>query len=131
MTHYNGTRKDYAASLGLAKPGKGRMSREAHEAVDKAIADGMTFNDYRVAVRPSEDAPKVIVGPNEEANVYADAFYRYERDQEFTYSADGKAYVISGKPACMNCGYSLVGHTCNDPVVLTYHGVQSVKPKGE
>lgn len=37
------TRKEYAISLGLAKPGRGRMSKEAHEAIQKAIADGMVF----------------------------------------------------------------------------------------
>lgn len=136
MTQYKGTRKDWAVEHGFAKPGKGRMSREAHAALEKVIAEGMTFTDYRVAVRASgtskgsEEAPKVI-GPNEEANVYADAFMRYELDQQFTYNVDGKAHVINGRGVCRECGYSLVGHTCNTPVVLTQHGWQAVKPKGE
>ena len=132
--HFNGTRKDYAASLGLAKRGKGRMSLEATAAVNKAIADGMTFSDYRIS-KASPDAAGPVVekaGPQDQTeNVYADAYMRYEMDQEFTYSVDGKAYVISARPACMTCGFSLVGHTCSDPVVLTYHGAQRVKPKGE
>lgn len=138
--HFNGTRKDYAHSLGLANKGKGRMSREAHAAIDAAIAKGMTFNDARPASpvlskskahngpdKPKDDGPK-----DEVQNPYAEAFYRYPRDQRFTYDdPKGKRVVIAGKAACMNCGYSLIGHTCNDPVVITYHGQQSVKPVGE
>lgn len=48
MTVFEGSAKDYAASLGLAKPGKGRMSREATEAVAKARAEGMTFSKEAV-----------------------------------------------------------------------------------
>ena len=44
MTVFEGSAKDYAASLGLAKPGKGRMNKEATEAVAKARAEGMTFS---------------------------------------------------------------------------------------
>lgn len=139
-SYFNGTEKDYAVSKGLAKAGKGRMSLEAKAAVADAKANGMTFRGKATVAVIRGSAPTgptvskddtAPVQVEAEQNVYADAFYRYSRDQEFTYDVDGKAYVISGKGACMNCGYSLIGHTCNDPVVLTYHGAQSVKPKGE
>jgi hypothetical protein len=40
------TRREYAASLGLAKPNtRGRLSKEAHEAIAKAEAEGMVFTD--------------------------------------------------------------------------------------
>lgn len=39
------TRKEYAISLGLAKPGRGRMSKEAHAAIAQAEADGMVFDN--------------------------------------------------------------------------------------
>lgn len=55
------TRREYAASLGLAKPNtRGRLSKEAHEAIAKAEADGMVFTDNAKAkpvVLDSEGQP--------------------------------------------------------------------------
>lgn len=46
------TRREYAASLGLAKPNtRGRLSREAHAAIDKAEQEGMVFTD---AAKPAK-----------------------------------------------------------------------------
>lgn len=39
------TRKEYAISLGLAKPGRGRMSKEAHAAIAEAEARGQVFDE--------------------------------------------------------------------------------------
>ena len=40
------TRREYAASLGLAKLGvRGKLSRAAHEAINKAVSEGMVFSD--------------------------------------------------------------------------------------
>lgn len=47
------TRKEYAVSLGLASPGRGRMSKEAHEAIRAAEAEGMVFAD-KAAPKPVE-----------------------------------------------------------------------------
>jgi hypothetical protein len=131
---FNGTEKDYAISLGLAKAGRGRMSLEAKKAVQEAKKGGMVFRTkgaptatVMVAKKPSKDTEKTVT-EEVEVNQYADAFYRYDRDQMFSYTHNGKTYKINGKGACMNCGYSLVGHTCNDAVVLTYHGAQKVTP---
>lgn len=41
------TRKEYAVGLGLAKPGRGRLSKEAWEAIHAAEADGMQFADKK------------------------------------------------------------------------------------
>jgi hypothetical protein len=48
------TRKEYAISLGLAKPGRGRMSKEAHEAISQALADGYVFAEGS-SVTPIEE----------------------------------------------------------------------------
>jgi hypothetical protein len=132
--HFNGTEKDYAISLGLAKAGRGRMSLDAKKAVQAAKKNGMTFRikgaptaTVTVVSKPQKDS-EAPVTEEKEVNQFADAFYRYDRDQMFAYKHEGKTYKINGKGACMNCGYSLVGHTCNDPVVLTYHGAQKVSP---
>lgn len=53
-----GTRKDYAISLGLATAGRGRMSREALAAVEKAIAEGYIFDDMPGTTKPTSKPRK-------------------------------------------------------------------------
>jgi hypothetical protein len=130
------TRREYLISKGLAKPTRGKLSREALAEIDRAIReDGMQFSDLQdrpvVVKRAKPDRPKDANESVTDENKYAAAFMRYPLDQEFTYTHEGKTYTVSARLACMPCGYSLVGHMCNDPVVLTYHGAQSVRPKGE
>lgn len=45
-----GTKREYAISLGLAQPGRGKLSKLAHEAIDKAIQQGMVFGDSSTPV---------------------------------------------------------------------------------
>lgn len=131
--------KDYAVSLGLAKPGRGRMSLAAREAVEAAIAKGYVFEGYVSRARPDKPQKSVSVSvpkpaePKDTAegiNMYADGWYRYDSDQEFAYDDDaGKSHIINGKAVCMTCKFSLVGHKCQSPVVLTRHGVRHVRLK--
>lgn len=62
------TKREYAISLGLAKPGKGRMSRAAHDAINAAIADGMIFDEPVIsepkAKATVERKAPVIKAPN-------------------------------------------------------------------
>lgn len=63
MTVFEGSAKDYAATLGLAKPGKGRMGKDALEAVAKARAEGMTFSKEAakpVKVKVTSDKPETV-----------------------------------------------------------------------
>jgi len=39
--------REYCVSLGLAKPGKGKLSKEAHAAIQIAIKEGHVFEDYK------------------------------------------------------------------------------------
>lgn len=39
--------REYAISLGLAKPGKGKLSKAAHAAIQLAIDTGQVFDDYK------------------------------------------------------------------------------------
>jgi hypothetical protein len=43
------TKRDYLISLGLAKPGRGRFSKEATAALEAALASGVTFDEPVVA----------------------------------------------------------------------------------
>ena len=120
-------RKEYAVSLGLATAGRGRMSREALEAIEKARAEGMTFDDDAPApvkrektVKVSEKRPvrAAVTHTRETDGVMADTSLRYPLDQQFKGTdSNGKTHIVSGKNAC-TCGYSLVGHICNEPTAL-------------
>lgn len=123
------TKREYAASLGLAIAGaRGRMSREAHAAILKAEGEGMVFSDpspVTVAVKaPKEKKNKAPKEKRETpeggdgAGVMADTFYRHPLGTMFKgFDSNGKQHIVSGANACQ-CGYSLVGHTCNFPTAL-------------
>lgn len=58
------TRREYAASLGLAKPNsRGRLSLEAHAAIEAAEANGMQFKDSKPAAKPKPEPVKVTPAP--------------------------------------------------------------------
>lgn len=66
------TRKDWAISQGLANPGRGRMSREAVAAIEKAMADGMHFSDEERHVF-QKDRTRVVGGTTAKATRKATA----------------------------------------------------------
>ena len=120
-------RREYAASLGLAIAGaRGRLSREALDAIEKARAEGMTFDDDDAAPRtPSkprekrEAAPKTSKAKNDGGEAFTKEETRYPIDSKWAgYDSKGKKHIVSGRTVCKNCGYSICGHTCNNPVAL-------------
>jgi hypothetical protein len=131
------TRRDYLASLGLAKPGRGKFSNEAKAALEKAIANGMEFSDGTPAVKPvkpkatedTDSAPKGVLPEN--AEVILSNEHRYY-GKRWHAEVDGKRIEVSEKSACGNCRYSLIGHVCNDPMVISPkgYGFVSVVPSG-
>lgn len=53
------TPREYLVERGLAKPGKGKFSKEAHEALAKAKAEGIVFDE---PIKPAPK-PKAANGP--------------------------------------------------------------------
>ena len=121
-----GTKREYAISLGLATPGRGRLSREAHAAIDKAIAEGMTFSDatpkpvvQRAPKTAREPQRRAVVVEGESQTTMADVHYRYDVDQLFVgVDSHGKKHTVNARQVCRNCGYSLTSHICHNPEVL-------------
>lgn len=113
-------RKEYAVSLGLATPGKGRMSREALAAIDKARAGGMTFDDDAPTpvktpktVTVTEKRPVAVRRePVESNNIMGDVMLAYPLDQTFTGYDDGKKVTVNSAAVCRNTGYSICGCHC-------------------
>jgi hypothetical protein len=133
------TKREYAASLGLAVAGaRGRLSREAHAAIAKAEAEGQVFDDVTVTV--STRAPKtpkpvsVRQEPVVSVGVAGDVKQRYTMDQLFVgIDSAGKKHTVNARQACFNCRYSLTSHFCNEPKVLIGSPLEwiAVRPKGE
>lgn len=123
------TRREYAISLGLAQPGRGRLSRDANAACDKAEAEGMVFESSTpVSTRPN---PKVVTSGMSAAQMAAEEKERKAQrvvqeipelaSKPFTgkFEAtlpDGKRKALSERTACQ-CGASLVYCRCKTPTV--------------
>lgn len=90
------------------------LAREAHAAIDQAIAEGHTFGDVKGGEEKSKDI-KVGAAASEQS-------FSPTPDPNFTgdwkYIHDNKVYTMSGKAACFNCGVSLMYHSCSSPRAL-------------
>lgn len=122
------TKRDYAISLGLAKPTRGRMSREANAAIAKAEAEGMVFTDSRStapvktdsssgdsAAKPVKDSVRAtgtFTGPTP-SQLFDGGWYVVEGD---------KVTQLSGKEVCRTCNNSLDWHRCASPTFPAWNG---------
>src|SRR5665647_1128847 len=123
------TKREFAISLGLAQPGRGRLSREANAAIDLAAAGGRVFEGPTASVAK----PKVAkvkggvfakpvrqvtqVEDDEQFNVQ-DALYPNEQTWR---SEDGQ--ILNGRQVCSPCGFSLQYHRCSNPSAVVSPGV--------
>ena len=123
------TEREYLHSIGLTKAptGRGRFSREAHAALAKARANGMEFKSNAPVAGPKrivKSSPKSeIVKSTSTETGFMDGFLRYGKmDMTFTgVDSKGRTHVVSGRNAC-SCGFSLVGHICDNPTSLVGGG---------
>lgn len=119
------SKREYLVGLGLAKPGRGKFSNAAKEALAKAEAEGMKFSDNSVpAIRPTEKptgnsdepAAPVRIDPRESAYIFPSDF-RFPEAEYKAVGTDGKTYSM--RECCNTCMVSLTNHACNSP---TIHG---------
>lgn len=117
------TRREYAISLGLATPGRGRMSREAHAAIEKAEAEGQVFSDPKPVTKAEKiqaresarPAPRktVVQKPVQESAVVERKPFTGKFE---ALMPDGKRKAVSERTAC-RCGASLCYCLCSTPTV--------------
>lgn len=135
------TAREYLVERDLAKPGRGKFSKVAHAALEKALAEGVKFSDYPKAGKPApvkSTAPKVekAVGQKSEtkpantgkaiAEILFEDEYRYpEKEYRAVSFNDGKKVIHSMREVCTNCGQSLVMCSCGAPTL--YGGRIKVK----
>ena len=110
------TRREYLVELGLAKATRGKLSKDAHAAIDKAIAGGMQFSDMQdrpvVIKRVKKDVPQ-----EEDAfNKYADGLIVYRNfDTQFKgVDSKGKTHKVTARSICFNSSYSIAGCACGN-----------------
>lgn len=129
--------RDYLVKHGLAKPGRGKFSNAAREALARAVEKGESFDDFpnkaTTVVKPTgAPKPKVKAAPVESAEVYDIPEYRYP---ETMYRAieirNGKRIERSMREACNGCGLSLVVCWCSTPRIVAHDGGGSVPVKIE
>lgn len=117
------TRRDWLVEKGLAKPGRGKFSTLAKQALVEARLLGIAFSDEVVTetVKPTGETETVVKSkPKAEPTAWKSPDeYRYP---EATYIAhqmqDGKKVSVSLREACQTCGLSLCDHRCHTPIVL-------------
>lgn len=120
----NMTKREYAVSLGLAKPTRGRMSSAAKEAIAKKEAEGYVFADPSptpsTAAPVTADAPAAPVPPDPRDSLYIyPSDFRYPEEEYVAVAkVDGKRTVFSVRECCNTCGCSLTNHMCNTPSIL-------------
>jgi hypothetical protein len=117
------TRREYAISKGLATPGRGRMSREAHAAIEKAELDGMVFTDPKPVTKADKIATREAARPAPRKTVVQTPVQENDTlvSKPFTGKFEakmpgGKRKAVSERTAC-TCGASLCYCLCSPPTV--------------
>lgn len=117
--------KEYLLSIGAIKEvGRGRLSKENIELCKQGAAKGISIQGYSISTsKPDADGVTETLVKKEEVSSgvkeVIEPFYRYGEAGVNTHEAvtsDGRVYNL--RQACI-CGYSLSGHICDDPQILT------------
>lgn len=116
------TRREYAASLGLAKAGaRGRLSREANAAIEKAMSEGVEFSDVELGKNPNGNVKVVVVKRPGHDVVDIPEYFR-DIDHEVYELVDGKRVHRAMSCVCLNDGVSLVLCHCDEPRITSRDG---------
>lgn len=120
--------RDWLVARGLAKPGRGKFSGEAHKALAKAVSEGERFSDY-----PKDSATKIPAGSSTAKNpaknsatknptknlgmpdILLPQDFRYPEKGWVARGADGKVYTV--RECCNTCRVSLTNHGCDNPTI--------------
>lgn len=116
--------REYLVSKGLAKAGRGKFSNDAKAELQRAMAAGMVFDDYKptgrvVTVRPKVEVVKTPKEKAMESDYISPSDFRFpESEYVAVYFEGGKRKTVGMREVCSNCGYSLTNHGCNAPTIL-------------
>lgn len=117
------TEREWLVEKGLAKPGRGKFSNAAKEALAKAKAEGVEFKSTGpkppvIAERgvSKEDAAK----PAGLSDYLWPSDFRYPEAEYVAVARDenGKRVLHSMRECCNTCRVSLTNHGCDNPTIL-------------
>ena len=119
------TRREALIAAGLAKPGRGKFSREAMAWLETERANGTKFSDDSAApvVSAKKGPTKNSDAPSKNTeNGFVDyvfpSDFRFPENEYVAFAREGNKKVFySMREACNNCMVSLVNHGCNSPVI--------------
>jgi len=117
--------KEWLAERGLAKLGKGRISQAGHDALAKAVSEGIKFEDYPKTKIVTTESVKVggrvhkhkvtrYESPATDIVEIAPYHYNYDTHRVWEENDSGKRIERSLKEVCSNCRVSLVQCYCYD-----------------
>ena len=119
------SKREYAASLGLAKAGaRGKFSNAAKEAIAKAEAEGMKFSDVSTGPVSKPTGKPTVNSAGSESDQRTDprdslyvspSDFRFPEGEYKAVGTDGKTYSM--RECCNTCQVSLVNHACNAPTI--------------
>jgi hypothetical protein len=122
------TRRAALVEAGLAKPGRGKFSKDANAWLDAQRANGVKFSDDDGPVKPAVVSPTDDTGPDSPApkipagnSLYLtpDEYRFPEKEYRAVAKVGGKTVEYGMRECCNLCRVSLVNHACNEP---TIHG---------
>lgn len=122
------TKKEYLIEKGLKKPGPGRLSNAAREAIKAAINKGIKFDEPEtttksITVVTKDENGKKVVKTRRVDDVPQCADPRKDRPKGayIFENADGSTFVRAETVVCNNCNYSLGWCYCVDgPIIWAY-----------
>lgn len=118
------TKREWLVSKGLAKPGRGKFSNAAKEALAKAEASGVKFSDVVTKVPMTKNSTgnsadgQIAQQTDPRDSLYVSpSDFRFPEGEYKAVGSDGKTYSM--RECCNTCRVSLVNHACDNP---TIHG---------
>lgn len=119
------TRREALVKAGLAKPGRGKFSKDAIAWLDNQRKSGVKFSDDDAPVKSApkvsktKDVKPVEPSASESSYLFPDE-YRYPEKEYRAFIRDGgKKRDVSLRECCNTCRVSLLNHGCEAP---TIHG---------
>lgn len=116
------TEREYAISLGLAKPTRGRMSAEAHAAIAEARSKGMVFAARQTAPVGVNAEPlpavRVAADPDAEPGIWESFAPTPEplRSGMLTFVGEAGKVTVNSTEACIDCKTSFsYDYKCRTP----------------
>lgn len=126
------TRREALVAVGLAKPGRGKFSKDALAWLADQRTKGVKFSDDegpapKVEKKEEKPTAPVQVDPRDSAYLSPSDFRFPEAEYRAVAWKDGKKVTYSLRECCNTCRVSLVNHFCDAPTILGDIVVKIVK----